>query len=105
MVMSPANPLRPRDDKAHQPRDGRDMENLRDRSCRDLCSLLLNARLQNWHLYLFSFSFSGAEALRLLVGDAASDSGWRALATVDMAEKACAGCGGGVAVNLSQRLG
>lgn len=26
---------------------------LRDLSCLDLCSLLLNARLQNWHLYFF----------------------------------------------------
>lgn len=32
---------------------------LRDRSCLLLCSLLLKARLQNWHLYFFS----GAEAL------------------------------------------
>lgn len=28
--------------------------NLRDLSWRLLCSLLLNARLQNWHLYFFS---------------------------------------------------
>ena len=28
--------------------------NLRDRSCLLRCSLLLNARLQNWHLYFFS---------------------------------------------------
>lgn len=27
---------------------------IRDRSCLLLCSLLLNARLQNWHLYFFS---------------------------------------------------
>ena len=27
---------------------------LRDRSCLLRCSLLLNARLQNWHLYFFS---------------------------------------------------
>ena len=27
---------------------------LRDRSCRLLCSLLLKARLQYWHLYFFS---------------------------------------------------
>lgn len=26
----------------------------RDRSCRLRCSLLLKARLQNWHLYFFS---------------------------------------------------
>ena len=40
-------------------------------SCRDLCSDRLKARLQNWHLYLFSFSFSGplVEALRLVEGD------------------------------------
>jgi hypothetical protein len=28
--------------------------NVRDRSCRLRCSLLLKARLQNWHLYLRS---------------------------------------------------
>lgn len=28
--------------------------NLRDLSCRLRCSLLLKARLQNWHLYFFS---------------------------------------------------
>ena len=28
--------------------------NLRDLSCLLRCSLLLNARLQNWHLYFFS---------------------------------------------------
>lgn len=27
---------------------------LRERSCRLRCSLLLKARLQNWHLYFFS---------------------------------------------------
>ena len=49
---------------------------LRLLSWRERCSDLLNARLQNWHLYLFSFSFSlsgGAaplEALRLATGDA-----------------------------------
>ena len=30
------------------------MTNLRDLSCRLRCSLLLKARLQNWHLYFFS---------------------------------------------------
>jgi len=29
-------------------------EHLRERSCLLRCSLLLNARLQNWHLYFFS---------------------------------------------------
>lgn len=40
------------------------MENLRDRSCLLRCSLLLNARLQNWHLYFFS----GTPATFLLGG-------------------------------------
>lgn len=53
--------------------DGLDLRLL---SWRERCSDLLNARLQNWHLYRFSFSFSlsgGAvalEALRLATGDA-----------------------------------
>lgn len=34
---------------------------LRDRSCRLRCSLLLNARLQNWHLYFLS---GASEAFR-----------------------------------------
>ena len=33
--------------------------NLRDLSCLLRCSLLLNARLQNWHLYFFSGVFAG----------------------------------------------
>lgn len=46
-------------------------KHLRLLSCLDLCSERLKARLQNWHLYFFSFSFSGpvVEALRLAVGD------------------------------------
>jgi hypothetical protein len=46
---------------------------LRDLSCLLRCSLLLKARLQNWHLYFFS----GAEAddLRLLVGEAEPAAG------------------------------
>lgn len=39
--------------------------NLRDLSCRLRCSLRLNARLQNWHLYFFSgvlVAFFGVEA-------------------------------------------
>jgi hypothetical protein len=35
------------------PRNNKNFD-LRDRSCRLLCSLRLNARLQNWHLYFFS---------------------------------------------------
>jgi hypothetical protein len=43
---------------------------LRDLSCRERCSDLLNARLQNWHLYRFSFSLSGAApGARRAVGD------------------------------------
>jgi hypothetical protein len=39
--------------------------------------------LQNWHLYRFSFSLSGAEVLRVLVGD--TDAvGWTAPATADI---------------------
>ena len=57
---------------------------LRDLSCRDLCSDLLNARLQNWHLYRFSFSLSvDAGALRALAGDTGSEP-----ATADMAARA-----------------
>ena len=49
--------------------------NLRDLSCLLRCSLLLKARLQNWHLYFFS----GAEAddLRLMVGEAEPAAGRR----------------------------
>ena len=62
---------------------------LRLLSWRERCSERLNARLQNWHLYLFSFSFSlsgGAvplvEALRLAAGDAMGSC--EAPATADM---------------------
>ena len=34
--------------------DVRALDDLRERSCLLRCSLLLNARLQNWHLYFFS---------------------------------------------------
>ena len=40
----------PRDAK----KGGERVTNLRDLSCRLRCSLLLKARLQNWHLYFFS---------------------------------------------------
>lgn len=40
--------------------------NSRDRSCRLRCSLLLKARLQNWHLYFFS----GADPDLRTAGDA-----------------------------------
>ena len=36
------------------PRRLKDAPNLRDLSCLLRCSLLLNARLQYWHLYFFS---------------------------------------------------
>lgn len=45
---------------------------LRERSCLLRCSLLLNARLQNWHLYFLS---GATEALREAGGDAAADGG------------------------------
>jgi hypothetical protein len=32
----------------------KERDDLRDLSCRLLCSLLLKALLQNWHLYFFS---------------------------------------------------
>jgi hypothetical protein len=71
---------------------------LRLLSWRERCSERLNARLQNWHLYLFSFSFSlsgGAvplvEALRLAAGDAMGSC--EAPATADMLLSSCAGCG------------
>ncbi len=35
-------------------RRGEGKRNIRDLSCRLRCSLLLKARLQNWHLYFFS---------------------------------------------------
>jgi hypothetical protein len=44
--------------------------NLRDLSCRLRCSLRLNARLQNWHLYFFS----GTVALFLLGVEAEADT-------------------------------
>ena len=43
---------------------------LRDRSCRLRCSLLLKARLQNWHLYFFS----GAEPVFRAAGDEAAEA-------------------------------
>lgn len=74
---------------------------LRLLSWRERCSERLNARLQNWHLYLFSFSFSlsgGAvplvEALRLAAGDAMGSC--EAPATADMMLSSCAGCGWGL---------
>lgn len=65
--------------------------NLRDLSCRDRCSERLNARLQNWHLYRFSFSFSGADALRVLLGETGSAGCTAAPATADMVAAALAG--------------
>ena len=57
----------------HQPLEPHDRLNarkyLRDLSCLLLCSLLLNARLQNWHLYFFS---GAADAFRFGVGAEAS---------------------------------
>ncbi len=44
--------------------------NLRDRSCLLLCSLLLKARLQNWHLYFLS---GASEVFRVAGVDAAED--------------------------------
>ena len=44
--------------------------NIRDRSCLLLCSLLLKARLQNWHLYFLS---GASEAFRVAGFDAAED--------------------------------
>ena len=61
----------------HQPLEPHDCatlnawRNLRDLSCLLLCSLRLNARLQNWHLYFFSGTTDafregvGAEAVGL----------------------------------------
>jgi hypothetical protein len=43
---------------------------VRDRSCLLLCSLLLKARLQNWHLYFLS---GASEAFRGVGVDAAED--------------------------------
>lgn len=51
---------------------------IRDRSCLLLCSLLLKARLQNWHLYFFSGArevFREAEA-----GESAAGAGTATLA-------------------------
>ena len=82
-IVGKTPPAHPRDERARRraPRlwwDGLQVPgvDLRLLSWRERCSDLLNARLQNWHLYLFSFSFSlsgGAvplEALRLATGDA-----------------------------------
>lgn len=76
-------------------------DDLRLLSWRERCSERLNARLQNWHLYLFSFSFSlsgGAvplvEGLRLAAGDAVGSC--EAPATADMLLSSCAGCGRGL---------
>jgi hypothetical protein len=46
---------------------GRPKKNVRDRSCRLRCSLLLNALLQNWHLYFFS---GARDDFRVLAGAA-----------------------------------
>lgn len=92
--------------KSSPPRDSRRLAgwlecDLRLLSWRERCSERLNARLQNWHLYLFSFSFSlsgGAvplvEALRLAAGDATGSC--EAPATADMMLSSCAGCGWGL---------
>ena len=96
--------------KSSPPRDSRRLAgwlagwlecDLRLLSWRERCSERLNARLQNWHLYLFSFSFSlsgGAvplvEALRLVAGDAMGSC--EAPATADMLLSSCAGCGWGL---------
>ena len=66
------------------------MGNLRDLSCRERCSLLLNARAQNWHLYFFSFCVSGPVAFRLLVGDSGVVADCTAPATVDILQSALA---------------
>ena len=84
---------------------------LRLLSWRERCSERLNARLQNWHLYLFSFSFSlsgGAvplvEALRLAAGEAMGSC--EAPATADMLLSSCAGCGWGLrAISSSWGVG
>jgi hypothetical protein len=52
------------------------MNNLRDLSCLLRCSLRLNARLQNWHLYFFSGAlpeaFLGVEAWEEVLRTAAA---------------------------------
>ena len=56
-------------------------KHLRDRSCLLRCSLLLKARLQNWHLYFFSGT---TEAFRFGVGAEEASVGLVAVAAVGM---------------------
>jgi len=67
-----------------------------DLSCLLRCSLLLKARLQNWHLYFFS----GAEAedLRLMVGEAEPAAGRRVV------DDEAAGMAGGGAEGRRTRI-
>ena len=60
--------------------------NLRDLSCRERCSEREKARLQNWHLYRFSFSLASplVEALRFTVAEAGATVGGTAATTADM---------------------
>ena len=72
-------------DSNHGSKHGRHGMDLRDLSWRDRCSLRLNARLQNWHLYFLS--------------GAVTDEVFRG---VDEAEaEADAGAGGGTAATLA----
>ena len=54
---------------ATQKRGKKNGNNLRDLSCLLRCSLRLNARLQNWHLYFFS----GTPAIFFAGGGAAGE--------------------------------
>lgn len=62
--------------------------NLRDRSCLLLCSLLLKARLQNWHLYFLS---GASEVFRAAGVDAAED-GMTATLAPGILDLIVAGC-------------
>lgn len=54
----------------HQPQ-GMECGNIRDLSCLLRCSLLLKARLQNWHLYFFSGAIDDDDDFLMAVADAA----------------------------------
>ena len=68
---------------------------LRDRSCLLLCSLLLKARLQNWHLYFLS---GASEVFRVAGVDAAEDGMTATLAPgiLDLIVAGCTSSGGPV---------
>lgn len=70
---------------------------LRDLSCLLRCSLRLNARLQNWHLYFFS---GAVVDLRLAEGDEVADMRVMSAAGIETAFSSYGDSGRGVVIVL-----